>query len=53
MKALLTLALVASALTLSSCANKDGKCPFGFKKKADCCSSGAACCTKKEACCKH
>ncbi len=41
MKALITLALVASALTLSSCACKDGKCPFGMKKKPAAC---ATCC---------
>jgi hypothetical protein len=53
MKALLTLALVASALTLSSCASKDGSCPFGFKKKACPTNCAKACCAKKEACCKH
>jgi len=50
MKALATLLLVVPTLALSSCAN--GKCPFGFKKKADCCSSGSACCDKKAADCK-
>jgi len=45
MKALLTLALVASALTLSSC----GSCPLSPQKK--CCAVGCAkpCCAKKAA----
>jgi hypothetical protein len=52
MKALLTLALVASALTLSSCACKDGSCPVGFKKKACPTSCAKPCCAKKAADCK-
>jgi|UniRef100_UPI003783B766 hypothetical protein len=48
MKALLTLALVASALTLSSC----GNCPLAPQKKS--CPVGCAkpCCAKKAADCK-
>lgn len=48
MKALLTLTLLATGLTLSSCTS-DGRCVFAGKKK-DCCSaSGSACCAKKKA----
>lgn len=51
MKALLTLALVATGLTLSSCTS-DGRCIFAGKKK-DCCATGtAACCAKKTDDCK-
>ena len=39
------LALITTGLTLSSCACKDGSCPFGFKKKPDaCCTTPAAAC---------
>ncbi len=48
MKALLTLALVASALTLSSCTS----CPFAPKKKACATSCAKPCCAKKAADCK-
>lgn len=60
MKILATLALVATALTLSSCAN--GKCLLGKKKgTSECCTkkSSAECCSKTTkkpaagACCKH
>ncbi len=53
MKVLLTLALVATGLSLSSCACKDGKCMFSKKKStaASCCATpakgkpAASCCS--------
>jgi len=49
MKVLTTLALIATGLTLSSCACKDGKCGHG-KKDASCCSAGTVK-TKGGSCC--
>ncbi len=48
MKALLTLALVATSLTLSNCTS-DGRCVFASKKKT--CAVGCAkpCCASKTA----
>lgn len=53
MKVLLTLALVATGLTLSSCAS--GKCMFSKKKGGDSCCSTPAAKGKKAAasCCSH
>ncbi|MFN0076557.1 MAG: hypothetical protein ACKVY0_08790 [Prosthecobacter sp.] len=44
MKALITLALIATSLTLSSCKT----CPFA-KKQASCCAPAQACCDAKPA----
>lgn len=46
MKALVTFALIATGLTLSSCTCKDGKCSMNLKKKApaactSCCDASA------------
>lgn len=49
MKALITLALIATSLTLSSCKT----CPFA-KKPASCCSAPAqSCCSAKPVAHKH
>lgn len=50
MKALLTLALVATSLTLSNCTS-DGRCIFSGKKKACPTDCTKPCCAKKSACC--
>lgn len=49
MKALITLALIATSLTLSSCKT----CPFA-KKQSSCCSAPAqSCCSATPAAHKH
>ena len=54
MKALLTLALVATSLTLSNCTS-DGRCIFAGKKKACAVGCTKPCCATKaaasKACC--
>ncbi len=50
MKALITLALIATSFTLSSCKN----CAFASKKPASCCSAPAqSCCSAKPVAHKH